>query len=69
MTTPPHNIDFQDRISVHANDGAQFAKSHDLEFAQVCAHKLPEVEPVFASIATSFHQQYQEALSTLASIV
>ena len=59
----------QDRISVHANDGAQFAKSHDLDFAQVCAHKLTEVEPIFSSLAAAFHQQYQDTLSTLASIV
>jgi hypothetical protein len=54
---------------VHANDGAQFAKSHELDFAQVCAHKLSEVEPVFTSLAASFHQQYVETLSALASIV
>ena len=65
LTPPPP----QDRISVHANDGAQFAKSHDLDFAQVSAHKLPEVEPVFATLAATFHQQYVEALSTLATIV
>ena len=39
-------------------DGAQFAKSHDLDFAQVCAHKLTEVEPIFSSLAAAFHQQY-----------
>jgi predicted DCC family thiol-disulfide oxidoreductase YuxK len=59
----------QDRISVHANDGAQFAKSHDMDFAQVSAHKLSEVEPVFTSLAAAFHHQYQETLSTLAAIV
>jgi hypothetical protein len=54
---------------VHANDGAQFAKSHDLDFAQICAHKLLEVEPIFSSLAAAFHQQYVETLSTLASIL
>ncbi len=54
---------------MHANDGAQFAKTHDLDFAQLCAHKLPDVEPVFAALAAAFHQQYVDALSTLASIV
>ena len=54
---------------MHANDGAQFAKSHDLDFAQVCAHKLTEVEPIFSSLAAAFHQQYQDSLSTLASVV
>jgi hypothetical protein len=40
-----------------------------MDFAQVSAHKLSEVEPVFTSLAAAFHQQYQETLSTLAAIV
>jgi hypothetical protein len=40
-----------------------------MDFAQVSAHKLSEVEPIFTSLAVAFHQQYQETLSTLAAIV
>lgn len=63
-----NKIDLEERIRVQTDEGSEFARSHNLNFVQVSAHKNTNVEAPFQEIAKAFADLYEEKIDLLNSI-